>query len=116
MAIYVLRKLAFFFAAQEQRRLLHVGRVVRMVDDSVCDVVVQVGAGPQGDIPSVDGFVEALKQGGIGPGLIAGVGSFAFPGTAPLGDDDAVLCGQGGGRPLLQLDHDQVRAVVLVAA
>jgi hypothetical protein len=87
---------------------------VRVVDDTVRDIVVQIGAGAQRDAAVVDGFVESFEQGGIRPRLIRGMR--AFPRrctTATPRNGDAVLVAEDGLGPLLQLDDDDVRNTVV---
>lgn len=104
----------FVLALEEQRGLFHVVAVVRGVDHSVARIVVQVGAGADGNACFVDRLVEALQQGSVGPGLVGGVDDLAQA-IAQGGADDGVLAGGAGLAPLLQFDQHRVLGSRLVA-
>jgi hypothetical protein len=86
---------------------------VGRVDDAVALVVVQVGAGLNGDAAGVHGFVEAFHQRGIGPRLVRRVNDLALP-AAKVGADQRVFHRRLHLVPLLELDDDDVLGVVVI--
>src|SRR5690606_9600748 len=107
--------LELVLALEKERGFLDVGLVVRGVDYAVTHVVVKIGAGPDGDALVVNRLVEALQEGGVGPGLVGGMDGLSES-LAEGGHDDRIL-GRGLSRaPLLELDEHRVLAAQLVMA
>ena len=96
--------------------LLGVLGVEGVFEDLIAHAVVEVGTWGELDVVVLDGLVEVLDQGGIGPCLVGGVGEFSDSPTHKAGNNAIFTrCVHFG--PLFELDnHGGVFGLVVLAS